>query len=290
MTMLSPNLSVKLCQPRCTCILDPTLALSLYGLLLAKQLGTVVDLWLGRECWHIINDPTLYLQKPELLALDRLIIGESNDWAHSSLQEIVRSLRQWERFCAATDLTRLNLFWLGDRPSESLLPPTRTIDLFWHWEAIASSLDRKLARSQAKQNILLFAFRDTISLAVSLGFAFILTYQTQDNFDKGYAPDICQVLSHIGIPCQFLPPKDPKVTIERHYFHQLLICTNTAKVVWAGVHLAVLHLLAPTAPGIVEAFPNSSLSNSSSEVGESIDDRRSLNSFWSGVRGFWYLI
>ncbi|MCX7595226.1 MAG: hypothetical protein N2235_15995 [Fischerella sp.] len=65
MATLSPNISITLSQQRLTCVLDPSLVLSNYGLSLTQQLGEVMDLWVVRELWHILDNTRFYVQQPE---------------------------------------------------------------------------------------------------------------------------------------------------------------------------------------------------------------------------------
>jgi hypothetical protein len=46
-------------------MLDPGLLLSQYGLVLVQSLGDVLELWSGRELWHILDNPSFDLTPPE---------------------------------------------------------------------------------------------------------------------------------------------------------------------------------------------------------------------------------
>lgn len=268
------------------CVLDPALALSQYGVLLVKQLRSHLEIWISRELWHILNNTSSYLLQPSTLISEQLLQEEQLDRPYGALQETLWSLRQWAQLSEETDLTRLNLFWLGDSLRESFLPNHQSSELFWQWEAIASSLDAQL-KKQTDNYLLPLAFRDTVSLAVSLGSAFILTYQLSAETQQGNPPAICKALSNWGIPCTLLSPQDPIIKLERDYFHQLLIHTNTATLLWAGINLAVLHLLAPGVP-----HPTQSAEYI---TGQSLDDRLAsigncnyLDLSWAEVKGYWY--
>jgi hypothetical protein len=53
MSLIFPDLTVTLQQRRWACVLDPALILSPYGPEL-RRLGEVVELWVGRELWHML--------------------------------------------------------------------------------------------------------------------------------------------------------------------------------------------------------------------------------------------
>jgi hypothetical protein len=240
-----------------SCILDPCLALSAYGVSLVKQLREVMELWVVRELWQILDNSHLYLQKPELITLPDMKISEGG---YPNFEEICGSLQEWENFRLETDLAKLNLFWFGDSPRESFLPKTKNLAMFWHWESLVQSLDDRIIDSQTIDALLPLAFRDSVALAASLGSAFILTRQNASNSP----PEICQSLENWRIPCEMLPPNDSVVTIERDYLRQLFVYTGLTRLLWAEIHLCVLHLVA-------------------SELSFSRNP-------WSGVRGFWYVI
>ena len=133
------------------------------------------------------------------------------------------------------------------------------------------------------------AFRDTIALAVSLGSAFILTYQQKADLEKSFPPEICKALQFWGISCEVLTPKDSLVSIERDYLRRLLISTGITKSVWAGLQLTVLHLFVPESPKTDTLTRNLPIS-SSSLAQDRVDNPNLQNKSWIGARGFWYLV
>lgn len=267
-----------------TCIIDPVLALSPYGLPLIKQLRSVMELWVVRELWHILDNTRLYLHQPELITYRELKTSEQE---RATLEETIWSLKEWERFRLETDLAGLNLFWLGDSTRESFLPKNKNLDNFWRWESIAASLDAHLERYQPENSILSLAFRDAVALTVSLESAFILTRQLPTDCEQNLSPSICQALENWGMPCQVLTPENSIVAIERDYLCQLLISRGLARLFWADVNLAVVHLI--TTPELrlpPEQLPDDSFSNTKS----SMDDLQQQTYSWANARAFWYLI
>jgi hypothetical protein len=271
-----------------TCVIDPVLALSEYGIPLIQHLGKAMELWVVRELWNILDNPTLYLNQPELITPRGLTHERPPEQERRALESTLRSLRAWETFRLETDLAGLHLFWLGDSPKESLLPRSRTLELFYRWETIAKSLDRQLKPLHTRDNLLHLAFQDTIALAVSLGSAFILSYQSPTDFEQNLPPELCRDMECWGMTCQALPSEDAMVVEERHALRQLLISTDTAKYLWAGTHLIVLHLIIPTNFGSHKQPLQSS--ELPSGVEESTNVPKLISETWKNTRGFWYFL
>jgi hypothetical protein len=253
-------------RPPMTCVLDPALVLSQHGVALVKCLGSVMELWVVRELWHILNDTTFYMTQPQLIAPRDTLSERTREQECHTLEEIVRSLKEWEKFRVETDLTGLNLFWFGDSPRESYLPKNRHPDIFWQWESIVSCLDRQLNPLHTTEYMLPLVFRDTTALVAALGSATILTYQTPVEYEHNLPPAICKELENWDISCQALTDRDSIVAMERTYLHDLIIQTDSAKFLWAGIHLTILHLFLPAALQESQQIP------------------------WSKAKGFWYSI
>jgi hypothetical protein len=60
MAILSPNRSMTPRRQRWSCVLDPSLFFSHYGLLLVQSLGEALDLWVARELWHMLDNLDFY--------------------------------------------------------------------------------------------------------------------------------------------------------------------------------------------------------------------------------------
>jgi len=98
-----------------------------------------MDLWVGREFWHIIENSDYYLQQPELIT-PRDTSEKTFGQGRTTQEETISSLKEWQRFRIANDLVGLNLFWVGDSPGDSYLPKSRNPEIFWRWESMASLL------------------------------------------------------------------------------------------------------------------------------------------------------
>lgn len=270
-------------QQRPRCVIDPALALSPSGLLLYKNLGEAMELWVVRELWYILDNINLYLQKPELVVPGINASSKTLSEKRTSLEETLWSLKEWEKVRGATDLSRLNLFWLGDNLRESLLPKDREPEIFSYWEFLARSLDNQIDRISTN-DVLTLAFRDAVALLASLGSAFILTYQSHKDYEKNLPPDICKALESWNIPCKYLTDKDPVIILEREYLRELITNTGLAKPFWTDMHIVILHLAVPNGLPRIE-LKNDLVTN---QLSQEIQYFEPENSLWTNIEAFWY--
>ena len=245
---------------RRACVVDPVLALSQSGITLLMQLRGSLEIWIARELWNILKNPSAYLSAPELI----LPVVEENQ---PILENMTQALLEWEKIDSQTDLMRLQLHWLGDSLRESCLPRDRDFKIFEQWELLAQQLDLQL--NLPTNQLLSLAFRDTIALALCLGSAFILTYQSRSDA----SPEICRFLEQTGISCERLSLDDEITMMERDYFRQLLMNLGLTSMFWTELKLGVLYLIAPT-----------SIATSDQLI------LRSRHPFHQQFRGFWYQI
>ncbi len=286
MTTLSPNLSITLSQRRWACVLDPSLFLSQYGLLLVQSLGETLELWIARELWHILDNPDFYCKQPKF-AMPQTELEQSLERQIATHRNRMQMLKNWETVRAKTPLTHLKLFWMGDRPGESFLPDSTDPQLIEHWEALAQSLDERSLQQSLPSNLLTPSFRDTAALAAVLGSAFILTYQPAGDGEQiNNPPEICLVLEQWGIPCKQITPLDTIAVMERDNLLQLIISTGLSKFLWAGLHLVVLHLVVPSA---FTSYCKNSHPWQNHVLSEQSDPASPcFTNVWEGAQGFWY--
>jgi hypothetical protein len=279
-----PALSVTVGQRRWPCVLDPALALSRHGLTLAQRLGDLMEVWVVRELWHILDNTHFYRHKPEAL-LPPGARGEGEARA------LAASLAAWERARLQTDLGGLKLFWVGDGPGESFLPHGADPRLAPRCEALARALDRRLPREGRLEGSGLGpAFRDAAALGAALGAAFVLTARPPQG-----APPICDALAGWGVSCAELGPGDELAALERAELRRLCVHAGLAELFWAGLGLSVLHVMAPPAPGGPDAPP------AGLDGGDGLDEDEparadfdqpdlSEDDPWTLARAFWYPI
>jgi hypothetical protein len=265
------------------CVLDLSVLLTPYGLELVKSLGTVLELWISRELWHILNDTHFYLRDSQSILLAN-VSAQLNPSPFSIEQEA--ALQNLASFSMDVGLTHLNLFWIGDRLGESLIPPYTDSRLLHRWELLAQALDSYINQQQKTHDPLTPVWRDTLSLAAALDAAFILTVQpigkTQD------LPDVCRTMAGWGIACREIEPLDAIATLERDSLRQLFVQAGLSKFLWAGLNLTILHLIVPAAAlcGNTNFVSIDHFADSESNITNSAF---TFNP-WNDSQGFWYRI
>jgi hypothetical protein len=276
-------MSVTISQRRWACVLDPTLAFSNYGLPLVKQLRGVMELWVGREFWHILDNTYFYLRQPESLLSNK--VGRTLKSGPVNPQQFIRILQAWERTRIETDSANLGLCWVGDSPNESFLPEDKDSNLIWRCERLSASLDSRLNTTGA----LAALYRDTVALAVAEGRSVVLTHLPES--DSGdFPPDICTMLQEWGIPCEPVASGCAWMALERDYLRQLIVQAGLARLRWAGLRLAVLQLVVPAASTLaatpLEATPVTDL-DVTLDLEQNPQPEADL---WQGAQGFWYAL
>ena len=264
-----------------SCVLDPAIALSHHGVLIAESMSKEIELWMVQEFWNIIKEVDFYCDRIELITPE--IDGEKKS---AVVAEVVWSLREWEKTKQEKDLAKLGMYWLGDNLQESLMPKDKPVGFFQQWQTSASALDRHNERVQQDNNVLNLAFRDTIALAASLKSAFILTYQPS-TVSADSSPAICKALENWGISCQEKNQRNPIVAMERHYIRQLIVRAGLGKLLLAGVNLAAFHLVIPSIITSQDILHYSSLLALKQDRNIQ-QDRDSY--FWNNVKGVWYYL
>lgn len=269
--------------PNWSCVLDPAIALSHHGVIIAENLSKEIELWIVQELWNIVNDADFYSDQTELI-IPRNITRKKR----AVVAEVIWSLQEWTKTKQEKDLAKLGMYWLGDNLQESFLPKDKPVEFFKQSEALASTLDRRYQQTQTEDNnILTLAFRDTLALAASLKSAFILTYQpSTDSSDT--PPAICKALSNWGISCQVINKRSPIVAMERQYIRQLIVRAGLGKLLLAGVNLAAFHLVIPAVSTSVNLLQHSPSLVKQDNTGERDRERESY--YWNNVTGVWYYL
>lgn len=286
MAVLPSTFSVAIDTKRRACVLDTPLALSPYGLLLAQRLSGELDLWLVRELWQILDNTQHYFARPELL------LGAASEQAQKDVPESLRgralreTLSQWDAIRTRTDLAGLKLHWIGDAVRESLLSPAADPDLVARFELLASGLERRHPPRE-EESILVDCFRDAVALTAALTPQRALLLTTEGPITAGKPgvpePTLCTHLRAWGIRCHRLAGA-AETRMEREYLEPLLGRAGVSELMWAGLKLAVVHVVVPRAlivpppKGFDEPF---SLALGPEEEPEPMD-------WWEGALSFWY--
>ena len=131
-----PDLSVQILRRRSRCVLDPRLALSREGPLLAKRLAPFAEQWVGPEFFNVLDTAPLYQEEPELL------IWPSTDV--SAIAAVPEVLQAWAQLRDESDSC---LSWIGDalRESGSLPGEVGGDSIVLRWEAASRALDLRLS-------------------------------------------------------------------------------------------------------------------------------------------------
>jgi hypothetical protein len=309
-----PDLAVTLSQRRWTCIVDPALLLlTPFGPTLVQRLGELLDLWVVRSFWRVLDDSHTCLREPR-----RLVPVGWKSADDCGIDAVTRdALRAWERIRARSDVCGLRFRYIGDNLMTSALPEKREPDLVQRFEELEATLQGQLgkwdfSKSQEGFDAWLAAI-DTIALSSTLGPAFILTMTRGDS----PLPALAAALQHFDNGPEFQrvdsgwdpssattsspsdnPPRrgnfrhDPLASLEREQVHRLLVQAGLSPLVWAGLELAVAHVVAPQTLQLRTPFDDmlgASEEALDATVGESVDVLGDGgNRYWRDARVFWY--
>jgi hypothetical protein len=266
-----PELNLRLNARRWACVLDPSLALSPQGLGLARQMGEVMQLWLVREFWHILDSSEFLAAHPEALT------GELGP-----IDKLPQSLRDWDRARMETDMAGLKLWWIGDGPSESVLPEGTDPRLLQGYEALAWALSRRIPAARPMSS----AMRDAAALAAALGHGLVLSLGPRGTLPL---PPICHALQTWDVPCRCVDASDPMAAMESQHLRELLVHAGLAQHMWAGLQLSVVRLLLPNAQFPLPAPP--AFDDALADEGEPArpDDVPAPDP-WASAQAFWHLV
>lgn len=227
-----PELSLKIGKGHRPCVLDPAFMLSIDGITVARYLGGVAEFWLAREFWRILDNSDYFVRHPhELLPHVRCV------------HEFGRAISEWNAARLLNNLGGIQACWIGDNPSESMLPESVDPNVVQSFEVLATALDRRIRNCGAMAS----AMRDAAALAAVLRDACVLSWVPVD-LDGTDLPPICSALQDWGIPCRCINAADPLATIEREHWGNLLVSVGLPQLVWGGLRLALVRLLLPNAP------------------------------------------
>lgn len=265
-----PDLSVQITRRRRRCVLDPNLALSREGAMLARLLAPYAEQWVGTEFFNILDSATLYQREPELL------VWPGNDKAATA--EVPEVLRDWTRL---RDEAGRYLNWVGDALRESCLPEEIDETVLSRWESASRALDLRMPKAIEATGPLIAAMRDAAALCAVLPSACMLGRGT-----PGKPPLICRHLQKWGLACAQLSLDDELVSTERAGFRQLLVEAGIAPFIWGGLRLAVVHLLLPRA-GRLESELGSGPEDEPAMLSDEMEPALPSNP-WEDAQCFWY--
>ncbi|HEY1797177.1 MAG TPA: hypothetical protein VGG57_13790 [Stellaceae bacterium] len=231
MSPVFPDLSVQISRRRSRCVLDPHLALSRDGPLLAKRLAPFAEQWVGPEFFNVLDSASLYLEEPELL------VWPSSD--ATAIADVPDVLHAWTRL---RDESNGCLSWIGDALRESSLPDCVDEGIVFRWELASRTLDQRLPHTLEATGPLVAATRDAAALCAVLPAARMIGRSEGDK-----PPAACRQLQKWGLDCRRLSADDPLARLECSDFLRLLADAGIAPSVWAGLHLSLVYLWLPRA-------------------------------------------
>jgi hypothetical protein len=263
-----PDLSVQISRRRSRCVLDPHLALSRDGPVLARLLAPFAEQWVGPEFFNVLDTAPLYEEQPELLI-----------WPGTNTAEIAavpEVLQAWSRL---RDEPGNCLSWIGDALRESSLPEAVDESIIANWEAASRALDLRLPSDPEASGPLIAATRDAAALCAVLPASRLLARSASDQ-----PPAICRQLQEWGLRCERLSTDDALVAVERAEFLRLLAEAGLGPSIWGGLGLALIHLWLPRAGGCDFARAEHLEPN----LLRSSNRRRAWVNPWEDAKCFWY--
>jgi hypothetical protein len=270
--MRTPDLSLRVSQRKQPCILDPTLVLvHAHGPALAMRLTQVLEPWLTRSFWQVIDASELLLRSRAEGSQDHGEVEEQPD---------ASALATWIALRDNTDAASWPLRWVGDNLPESQIGDGARNDVLDRYEHLACALaertESKLAgrnQWQSGMNPLLIAM-DTVALSATLGGALVLSAVPPAG---NGIPWPVQAMALAGLTAVRLDPLpvDTLFSNERLWLRDTLVSAGLAVLAQRLPHLAVFHVMANA------DFP--------APLIDPLVDTQQRDP-WAAAQGWWYLL
>ncbi len=283
--MRADDMLVSVRSRKLACVLDPALVLgSRVGLAFALRLSRVLEPWLTRSFWQVIDASELLL--PGLAAATPANDAET-PWPLADV------LRAWIALRNATDAGSWPFRWIGDNLAESQLNGSADSGVVMHYEALAEALATRVrpdddlapgiwpSRWNRRE-----ASVDTIALSAALDGALVLTAAVPEQ-----EPWPVQALARIGRPARLLDPLPTGhcaslFAAERALLRDALAAAGLASLAQELPPLAALHVNvvpAMLATSAMQALPGT-------EEGLAPERWADAENPWDDVRAWWYYL
>jgi len=247
-----PDLAVTLSQRRWACVIDPALLLlTPFGPTLVQRLGALTELWIPRSFWRVLDDSETCLRESKRLVPAAWLAAVDQDFGAVSRD----ALRTWERIRARTDLCGLRFRYLDDSLMLSAVPEQREPDLVQRFDQIEAALQRDLGSwpdGSADGHDAWLCAIDTLALATTLGAAFVLTLANRATSQPAPAAAL-EGFPRIP-PFQRIDSDRALANLEYEQLARLAVQGGLAPLLWAGLDLAVAHVVAPATLQLRTAF------------------------------------
>lgn len=246
MTTLPP-LDVTVSAPRWSCVPDIGLLLSPWSFMSLWRLAPEMSVVLMPSFWDVLDGADYYLRHPEALAPLPEVTGGGTALAQREL--IVETLGQWQTARLEADLPSIPIYWAGDASHESLLPKDVGTEVIPHFATLAQALDRRLQQREGPNvpgHLFPDCMRDAVALTAALGRHRPIIFALGNESGEGHAPNLCQFIVACGIECRKAPWPERDNPM-RQYLLPALVRSGVAELVWTGMPLVAVHIVAPRA-------------------------------------------
>ncbi|OJB13733.1 hypothetical protein BGV54_27770 [Burkholderia ubonensis] len=282
--MRADDMLVSVRSRKLACVLDPALVLgSRVGLAFALRLSRVLEPWLTRSFWQVIDASELLL--PGLAA------GAPNDDIDAPWP-LADVLQAWIALRDATDASAWPLRWIGDNLAESQLDGAVAPGIVMHYEALAEALAARLRLDEDPvSGIWPSRWRpreasvDALALSAALEGALVLTASVAQR-----EPWPVQALARLGRPARLLDPLPAErsaslFAAERALLLDALAAAGLASLAQELPPLVALHV--NVVPAMVAAAAHVPPRE---EEGRAPAPRIDAANPWDDVRAWWYYL
>ncbi|KIP18936.1 hypothetical protein KY49_4036 [Burkholderia sp. MSHR3999] len=282
--MRADDMLVSVRSRKLACVLDPALVLgSRVGLAFALRLSRVLEPWLTRSFWQVIDASELLL--PGLAA------GAPNDDIDAQWP-LADVLQAWIALRDATDASAWPLRWIGDNLAESQLDGAVASGIVMHYEALAEALAARLRLDEDPvSGIWPSRWRpreasvDALALSAALEGALVLTASVAQR-----EPWPVQALARLGRPARLLDPLPAErsaslFAAERALLLDALAAAGLASLAQELPPLVALHV--NVVPAMVAAAAHVP---PRAEEGLAPAPRIDAANPWDDVRAWWYYL
>lgn len=269
-----PPLQVTVDARGWSCILDVRLALARLGPTLALRLAEEARVCLVPTLWDVLDNTAYFEADPEALGSDPLAPE-----LDPALGFDPHALTQWDKARTDQGLAALRIYWAGDALHVSSLPKDVDAEVVRRFDRLGEWLEGRLVRARPD----LASTRPARLLEGSIGALALAAAMTRYRpliltlapAPDGSMPALCRVLDLCGIPTRRLSLEESRET--RGQLAPLLARCGVLDLLWAGLPLVALHLVAPRAllmEGAEDTEP----------------DVREGDDGWQGAAAFWYAL